>query len=107
MAARTLIKAPTSARRGEVVAVQATIGHPMETGLRTDAQGRTVARDIIRRFECRLNGELVFAADLFTAIAANPYLAFYLRAQASGTLELRWQGENGFSHVERLPFTVT
>ena len=106
-APRTLIKAPAQARRGEVVAIQATIGHPMETGLRTDGAGQSVPRSIIRRFEARFGGELVFAADLHTAIAANPYLAFHMRALESGTLELRWSGEHGFAHVERLALAVT
>ena len=38
--------------------------------------GQVLPRDIIRRFSCRYDGELVFSAELFPAIAANPYLAF-------------------------------
>jgi sulfur-oxidizing protein SoxZ len=48
----------------------------MESGFRVGAEGRRLPRDIVRRFECQLDGELVFAADLFPAIAANPYLEF-------------------------------
>ena len=58
----------------------------METGYRVDADGRVLPRDIVRRFECRYDGELVFGADLFPAIAANPYLAFSALAVDSGTL---------------------
>ena len=57
-------------------------------------------RDLVRRFECRLDGELVFAADLFAAVSANPYLAFWLRAQRSGELSFVWRGDNGFEHRE-------
>jgi sulfur-oxidizing protein SoxZ len=83
------------------------IGHPMETGHRRDSGGVRVLRNIVTRFECRLDGRVVFAADLYPATAANPYLAFWLRAQRSGSLEFRWQGDNGFVHSESRPFNVT
>jgi len=107
MAARTLISIPKTARLGEVIAVRVTIQHPMESGYRPDAMGRRLPRDIVRRFTCHYDGELVFAADLFPAIAANPYLAFHTVATQTGTLELRWSGDNGFSHTERVALTVT
>jgi sulfur-oxidizing protein SoxZ len=105
--ARTLIQVPASARRGDVIQVRVTIAHVMETGYRPGADGRVVPRDILRRFSCRFNGESVFAADLFPAIAANPYLSFHLLAEASGTLEFEWQGDNGFAQVERRALQVT
>ena len=54
----------------------------LATGINTDLRGATgrlqldgfgnvVPRSIVTRFECRLDGQLVFAADLYTAIAAN------------------------------------
>lgn len=89
---------PPTPRRGEVFEVRALIAHPMETGHRTDAEGRRLPRDILRRFECRLEGALVFAADLHPAIAANPYLVFPLSAQADGLLEFSWRGDGGFAH---------
>ena len=81
--------------------MRATLGHPMETGYRPGADGRVLPRDIVRRFTCRYDGDTVLEAALHPAIAANPYIAFHLRATASGTLEFEWQGDNGFHHVER------
>jgi len=105
--ARTLIQLPATARRGEVIEVSALIAHPMETGYRPGADGRVLPRDIVRRFACRYNGELVFAAELHPAIAANPYLAFHTVATDSGTLEFEWTGDQGFRQVERRPLQVT
>lgn len=105
--ARTLIQVPASARKGDVIEVRVTIAHPMETGYRPGADGRVLPRDIVRRFSCRYNGDLVFSADLFPAIAANPYLSFHLLAGDSGTLEFEWQGDNGFAQVERRTLQVT
>jgi sulfur-oxidizing protein SoxZ len=103
---RTLIQLPREARRGEVLRVRATIGHPMESGFRIDAEGKPIRRSILRRFECRYDGELVFAADLYSAVAANPYVAFTTVAVASGTLQLRWTGDDGFAHTESVALTV-
>jgi sulfur-oxidizing protein SoxZ len=107
MTARTLISLPKTARRGEVIEVRVTIGHPMETGYRPGADGKRLPRDIIQRFSCRYDGETVFAAELFPAISANPYIAFHTVATQSGTLEFRWEGDNGFSHTERVAISVT
>ena len=104
--ARTLINAPTTAKRGEVIEIRATIGHPMETGYRPDDSGKVLPRNIIKKFTCRYNGEVVFSAEMFSAIAANPYLAFHTVALESGTLALTWEGDNGFSQTETVTLTV-
>jgi sulfur-oxidizing protein SoxZ len=104
--ARTLINAPKTAKRGEVIEIRATIGHPMETGYRPDDSGKTLPRNIIQKFICRYNGEVVFSAELFSAVSANPYLAFHTVAIDSGTLALTWEGDNGFSQTETITLTV-
>jgi len=105
--ARALITMPATAKRGEVVEIRTLIAHPMETGYRAGADGRTLPRDIIRRFACRYNNELVFSADLYPAISANPYLAFQVVADASGTLTFTWEGDNGFAQTESATITVS
>lgn len=105
--ARALVTIPKTARRGDVIEIRALIGHPMETGYRPGADGKVIARDIIRTFTCRYNGEQVFAAQLHPAISANPYLAFFTIATASGTLEFKWEGDNGFTQTETAAITVT
>ena len=104
--ARVLIQVPERARRGEVIELRATIAHPMETGHRPGADGRPLPRDILRQFSCRFNGERVFSAELHPSIAANPYLAFFLRVGDSGTLEFEWRGDQGFVQIERRSLQV-
>lgn len=99
--ARVLITMPATARKGEVIEIRALIAHVMETGFRPGPDGRVIPRNIIRSFACRYNGEPVFAAQLSPAIAANPFVSFHTVATESGTLEFEWQGDNGFSQVER------
>lgn len=105
--ALTLIKVPPAARRGEIIEIHTTIGHPMETGYRPGDDGKILPRNIIQRFSCHYNDELVFSAELFSAIAANPYIAFHTVATASGTLRFIWEGDNGFRHTESVAIQVT
>ncbi|MYM36609.1 thiosulfate oxidation carrier complex protein SoxZ [Duganella sp. FT50W] len=105
--ARALIHMPATAQRGDIIEIRALIGHPMETGYRVGADGKLLARDIIRSFVCRYNGEQVFGAELHQAISANPYIAFFTTATESGTLECIWQGDNGFAHTEKATITVS
>lgn len=105
--ARTLLNVPKTAQRGEVIEVRTLIAHRMDSGFIVDSQGQKVPRDIIQHFTCRYNGEQVFSADLFSAIAANPYIVFYTVATDSGTLEFEWKGDNGFTQIERVAIAVT
>ena len=105
--ARALITMPATATRGEVVEIRTLIAHPMETGYRRGDDGAVLPRNLIRRFTCVYDGETVFAAELFPAIAANPLIAFSTVATASGTLTFTWDGDNGFVQTERVAITVT
>ena len=105
--ARTLITAPSTAKRGDVIELRTLIAHVMETGFRPDANGQTKPRDVINRFTCRYNNELVFSAELFPAVAANPYFAFSTVATESGTISFSWEGDNGFTQTESVAITVT
>jgi len=100
MATRAVITLPPVIKAGEAFEVRATVAHAMETGYRTGDDGSRLARDLVRRFECRLDGELVFAAELFAAISANPYFAFWLSVNKPGELSFAWTGDNGFEHRE-------
>jgi sulfur-oxidizing protein SoxZ len=98
--ARAVIRIPERARKGEVIEVSAIIAHPMETGFRSDSVGKPIARHIVETFSCTYNGEQVFRAKLFPAIAANPYLVFFVSAVASGELVFTWTDDRGASHTE-------
>lgn len=93
--ARVLIKAPKTAKKGEVVTLSAMIAHPMETGHRRDAEGQAIPRDIISLFTCRYDGEEIFRADMFPAIAAYPLMQFSVVATKSGPIQFEWRDEKG------------
>src|SRR5204862_4408918 len=64
-----LINVPAKAKRGDIIEIKTLMSHVMETGYRHTASGEVVPRDIITSFTCRYNGNEVFRADLFPAIA--------------------------------------
>ncbi|WP_298828543.1 thiosulfate oxidation carrier complex protein SoxZ [uncultured Piscinibacter sp.] len=105
--ARAIINLPATIRRGEVIEIRTIVSHTMETGYRRDSDGQLLPRDIIRRFTCRYDGEVVFSAELHAAVSANPYIAFHTVAVASGTLSFTWEGDNGFSQTESRAIVVT
>ena len=90
-----LVKLPQRARPGEVIEISVMAAHPMETGLRPGADGRLIARNIVNTFTCTYAGEVVFSAELYPAITADPYLAFTTVATLTGTLEFRWIDDRG------------
>jgi len=75
--ARALINAPAKAARGAVIEIKTLVSHIMETGFRYTQTGEPVPRDIVTDFTATYNGEEVFRARLYPAIAANPYLTFH------------------------------
>jgi sulfur-oxidizing protein SoxZ len=101
-----LINVPKKAKRGDVIEIKTLMSHIMETGFRHTSAGELVPRDIITSFVCRYNGAEIFRADLFPAIAANPYVSFFTVAKENGKFEFEWTGDNGFSETASAAITV-
>ena len=104
--ASALINVPKRAKRGEIIEIKTLMSHIMETGYRRTAEGEIVPRDIITSFTCRYNGKEIFRADLFPAIAANPFISFFTVATESGRFDFEWTGDNGFSETASASITV-
>ena len=104
--AKALIRMPTEAKRGEVLEVKTLISHPMETGYRRDSMGQAIPRHIINRFVCTYNGQEVFRAELFPAIAANPFLSFFTVATETGEVLFQWTDDQGNIQTESVRITV-
>jgi sulfur-oxidizing protein SoxZ len=104
--ASALINVPKKAKRGEIIEIKTLMSHIMETGFRHTTTGEAVPRDIITSFSCRYNGVEIFRADLFPAIAANPFISFFTVAQDSGKFDFEWIGDKGFSETASASITV-
>ncbi len=90
------IRAPRSARRGEVVEIRTLIDHPMETGLRHEGSA-AVPRNLLNRLTVRVNGEVALQAELRNGTATNPYHVFFLRLDRTSELDVTWTDEQGRS----------
>ena len=104
--ALALINVPAQAKRGEIIEIKTLIAHEMETGYRRNQLGVALPRDIIQLFVCTYNGAEIFRAQLYPAIAANPFISFSTVATESGTLEFRWSGDNGYAVTQSARISV-
>ncbi len=104
--ANALINLPKTAKRGAVIEIKTLVQHPMETGYRHSEGGMVMARDIIEKFVCTYNGVEIFSAELFPAVAANPFLSFTTTAMESGTFTFTWVDNAGRAQVETASIKV-
>ena len=103
---RVLLNVPKQVKKGEPFDVKLLISHPMESGQRRDEMGQPIPRDIINSFVCTYNDQEVLRAELFPAIAANPFLAFSVVADASGTLVMTFVDDEGKAQTETAEVVV-
>jgi sulfur-oxidizing protein SoxZ len=104
--ARALINVPAKAKKGQVVEIKTLFSHVMETGYRHDETGHPIPRDIINKFVCFYNNVEIFRADLFPAIAANPFITFSTVAIESGVIALQWTDDKGVTYSESARIVV-
>ena len=95
MADTPKIRVPKTAKKGELIEIKTLMPHIMESGQRKDKDGKTIPRKIINKFVAEFEGKPVFSATLEPAIAANPYLQFYAKVEASGTFKFSWTDDDG------------
>ena len=89
------VQVPRSVRKGEVFEVRVLVQHPMETGFRRDMNGQAIPLNILDKVSARYGGREVFSAELGSGMSANPYIAFYVRAETSGDVEVEWSDDHG------------
>ena len=88
--------------KGELVKVKTLAEHEMESGVRRDEKtGVIYPRLIIYKVTARYNGKIVFKANWFSGVSANPYLAFYFKADRSGLIEIEWEDDYSKSTYKR------
>ncbi|MGV3650626.1 MAG: thiosulfate oxidation carrier protein SoxY [Devosia sp.] len=89
------VSVPKVVITGSEAEIRTIIGHPMETGFRHNIQGLLIPVRIAETFRCMRDGETLFSVKLEPAIAANPYFAFALKAEASADLRFEWDDTTG------------
>jgi sulfur-oxidizing protein SoxZ len=76
--------------------VRVLMTHPMETGLRKDADGKIVPAHFIQTITVRRNGKTVVEAETSQAVARNPVFTFRIKGGAKGDkIEVSWVDTQG------------
>jgi sulfur-oxidizing protein SoxZ len=104
--ANAKIKVPEKAKKGEVIEIKTSITHDMESGQRKDSADKLIPRRIINKFQCKYNGAEVFRMDLQPAVAANPFISFFVVATETGKIEMTWFDDNGETYTSTAQITV-
>ena len=87
---------------GENVKIKTLAEHEMETGVRRDnITGIIYPRLIIQSVIAKYNGKIVFKANWFSGVSANPYLAFFITAKESGLIEIEWKDDHATTSYKR------
>ena len=100
------VRLPATAKAGEIIEIKTLISHDMESGQRKDPDGKTIPQKIINRFEAKFNDKLVFAADWYPSVSANPYQSFFVKVPETGTLEFSWLDDDGSVYKSEHKVTV-
>jgi sulfur-oxidizing protein SoxZ len=81
---------------GDKVEVKILMSHEMETGLRKDANGQTVAAHFIQNVIATHNGKIVLAAQWGPAVSKNPFLSFRFTGGTAGDrVQVVWMDNRG------------
>lgn len=89
--------------QGDIAEVRVLMAHPMETGLRKDAQGKLVPMHFIKDIHADLNGKTVWEAEISQAVSRNPVFAFKVKgAKAGDKLSITWTDNKGDSRTDAI-----
>lgn len=90
--------------KGDIAEVKALMPHPMESGVRVDAEtGEVVPKHYIKEVVCKHNGNVVNTAFWGTGVSKNPYMAFKFKGAKPGDkLEISWLDNTGDTSVNEV-----
>jgi sulfur-oxidizing protein SoxZ len=92
--------------QGPGAVVRVLMSHEMETGLRKDADGKTVPAWYITEVTAALNGKTVMTAHWGTAIAKNPFTQFTVKgAKAGDKVSITWIDNRGDRRTDEATVT--
>ncbi len=81
--------------------VRVLMAHPMETGFRKDATGKTIPAHFINDVKATSGGRMVLTAKWGQAISQNPYLQFRFKgAKAGDKVAVTWIDNMGDTRTD-------
>jgi sulfur-oxidizing protein SoxZ len=86
---------------GDSTEVKVLMNHEMETGLRKDAQGKTIPAWFIQSVTATYGNRTVLAAQWGPAVSKNPFLSFKFKGGAKGEKVLvTWTDSRGDTRTD-------
>ncbi len=86
---------------GDKTTVRVLMAHEMETGLRKDAEGKTIPAWFIQEVTASLNGKQILVAEWGPAVSKNPFLQFAVKgAKAGDKLSVSWKDNRGETRTD-------
>ena len=87
---------------GEVALIRILMSHPMETGLRKDADGNLIPAHFIQLVTITHKDKEVLSAQWGPAVSRNPYLAFRIKGAAKGDpIKITWVDNKGDTRTDQ------
>ncbi len=91
---------------GDKATVRVLMSHEMETGLRKDAAGTTIAAWYIQDVSATLNGKPVLSAQWGPSVSKNPFLQFSIKgAKAGDKVAVTWKDNKGDTRTDEATVT--
>lgn len=85
-----------AAMKGDLCEIRVLMSHPMETGQRKDADGKTVPAHFIQQITVALNGKTVVSGQTAVSVSRNPVFGFKLKgAKAGDKVSVSWLDNKG------------
>ena len=93
--------------QGDVADVRILMRHPMETGLRKDAQGQIVPAHFIQNVTVAHNGKIVLDAQWSQAVSRDPFLGLRVKgAKVGDKITVTWTDNNGDKRTDEASVTA-
>lgn len=94
------IALPRRIKAGEPVELRTLINHPMETGLRPDADGSLIPQNLVQSLQLAIDEQPALEVQFANGTAANPYVRLVVQGEGR-ELNFRWQDQQGEEVVEK------
>jgi sulfur-oxidizing protein SoxZ len=92
--------------QGDVADVRILMRHPMETGLRKDAQGQIVPVHFIQNVTVAHNGKIVLDAQWSQAVSRDPFLGLRVKgAKVGDKITVTWTDSKGDKRMDEASVT--
>lgn len=85
-----------AAMKGDVCEIRVLMSHAMETGMRKDADGKTVPAHFIQSLTVAVNGNAVVSGQTGASVSRNPVFGFKVKGPKAGDkVTVSWVDNKG------------